>query len=65
MAPGQILRIPVVDGIIHTVQPHETVGEIADLYGVDAAAIAAFRPNNLRALQPCEGREVLVPGGLR
>ena len=55
--PSRLLTVPSIAArdLSTKVQSHETVGEIAEIYGVDAADIAAFRPNNLRALQPCAG----------
>ena len=52
------------EGIIHEVQLHETLAEIADLYDADVADIIAFEPNNLGDASTLrEGMTILVPGG--
>ncbi len=60
--PGQILKIPPVSGVIHTVKSGDTVSTIAQKYSVEADKIVAY--NKLPqdgALQV--GDEVIVPGG--
>ena len=60
--PGQILKIPPVSGVIHTVKAGDTVSTIAKKYAVEADQIVAY--NKLPqdgALQV--GEELIVPGG--
>jgi murein DD-endopeptidase MepM/ murein hydrolase activator NlpD len=62
---GQVLQVPSVAGIIHSVRVDETVSEIAALYEADAGEIVDFAPNAL-ASDPNllrEGSTILVPGG--
>ncbi|MCK9485846.1 MAG: peptidoglycan DD-metalloendopeptidase family protein [Dehalococcoidia bacterium] len=65
IAPGQVLQIPSVSGIIHSVRAGETVTEIAALYDADWRDIIGFEANGLRGdpndLRP--GALILVPGG--
>ena len=44
---GQVLRIPRVSGLPHTVAEGETVEALAERFGVDVAAIVAFSPNRI------------------
>lgn len=64
LAPGVVLQVPSVDGLIHSVRVDETVSEISARYDVEIAAIVGFAanglagdPDNLR-----EGTLILVPG---
>ena len=64
LAPGVVLQVPSVDGLIHSVRVDETVSGIAARYDVEVAAIVGFAanglagdPDNLR-----EGSLILVPG---
>lgn len=65
ISPGQLLQIPSVEGIIHSVRVDETVTQIATLYDADWRDIVEFRANNLSGdpnnIQP--GSLILVPGG--
>lgn len=61
---GQVLRIPRVAGVAHTVRKGETVADLAAHFGVGPEAILTFAPNGLGAdglLQP--GAELFIPGG--
>src|SRR5690606_38381292 len=65
LAPGTVIRVPHVEGILHTVETDETVTEIADRYQVEPRDILEFEPNGLGGdpnnLEP--GSTILVPGG--
>ncbi|RMD55159.1 MAG: LysM peptidoglycan-binding domain-containing protein, partial [Candidatus Thermofonsia bacterium] len=63
---GVELNILPVDGVLHDVQPGETVESIAQLYGVPVEDIIAYEPNNLEfpyRLYP--DTQILVPGAVR
>ena len=61
---GQILQIPVVEGIIHSVRLDETLSEIASLYEAEVDDIVAFAGNGLSNPDMLvEGSTILVPGG--
>lgn len=66
LAPGTLLELPSVDGILHRLRPGETLSEIASRYGVTAADVLGFAGNGLQApgTLPPEG-VILVPGGRR
>jgi LysM repeat protein len=63
ISPGQILKIPPVSGVIHTVVKNDTVSLIAKKYSVDADEIIAFnslpRSGDLRI-----GDDIIVPDGI-
>ncbi len=58
--PGQKLLILPVDGVLHTVKRGQNLQTIADLYTVDAAAIAS--QNKIRGGYLLAGQELIVPG---
>lgn len=63
--PGQLLQVPSLEGIIHSVRLGETLTEIADHYDAKVADIIAFPANDL-ANNPNrlpENGTILVPGG--
>ncbi len=65
--PGQKMVVPPVTGMLHITNPADTIGKIADLYGVDPKVIIGYKFNNLEGsdasttLKPLQ--EVMVPGG--
>jgi murein DD-endopeptidase MepM/ murein hydrolase activator NlpD len=62
IAPGQIIRIPPVTGIIHTVKQGDTISSIAKKYSADAAKILSFNDlNENTSLQL--GTDIVVPDG--
>ncbi|HEX2909721.1 MAG TPA: LysM peptidoglycan-binding domain-containing protein [Chloroflexia bacterium] len=67
VTPGQRLVVPPITGMLHITNPGDTVGKIADIYGVDPKTILSYKPNNLEGadasttLKPLQ--EVMVPGG--
>ena len=64
---GQKLVVPPVTGMLHITNPGDTVGKIAEIYGVDPKIILGYKFNNLdgadesTTLKPLQ--EVMVPGG--
>jgi LysM repeat protein len=63
---GVELIILPVDGVLHTVQPGETLESISEQYGIPAQDIIAYGPNNLEfpyRLYP--DTQILVPGAVR
>jgi murein DD-endopeptidase MepM/ murein hydrolase activator NlpD len=63
---GQMLRIPLSSGIIHTVFAAETLDQVASDYGVSAAAIRALGLNNIGDPSLLlVGQEIIVPGPSR
>lgn len=63
---GVELIILPVDGVLHTVQPGDTLESISGLYGIPAQDIIAYGPNNLEfpyRLYP--DTQILVPGAVR
>ncbi len=63
---GFELIILPIDGVLHDVQPGETVESVAALYGVSVDAIIGYAPNNLEfpyRLYP--QTQILVPGAVR
>ena len=60
IVPGQELRVPSGNGIVHPVEESQTVSVLAELYGVTTADVIsanpAIDPNNVIA-----GSELLIP----
>lgn len=67
LSVGDELRILPVDGVLHVVQPGETLSDLSDEYGVDMQQIVAYVGNGLAntADTLTVGRELVVPGGTR
>lgn len=62
IVPGLKLRIPLEDGIIHTVLVSETIPDVAQRYGVPASAIENLAINNITDPDLLLiGQELLVP----
>ena len=59
--PGQKLRVPVSNGIIHTAFVAESLAEVAAQYGVTVDEIQAVEVNNAGSFLSI-GQEVLIPG---
>lgn len=63
-APGTVLRVPSVEGVLHTVELGETLSDIAERYGVTMDAITGFASNGLSSgNNRAPGAVILVPGG--
>lgn len=61
----EIIILPI-DGVLHDVQPGDSLESVARLYGIPEADIIAYGPNNLEfpyRLHP--GTQILVPGAVR
>lgn len=65
--PGQVLKIPPVDGIVHTVKSGETVYTIAKKYSAEPQAIVDFPFNtftNDETFALAVGQELVIPNGV-
>lgn len=63
---GVELLILPIDGVLHTVQPGDTLEGLVERYGIPAEEIIAYEPNNLEfpyRLQP--ETQILIPGAVR
>lgn len=67
MEVGQVLRIPPIDGVLHTVKSGDTVAKIAKKYRVKAEDIVAYEPNGLASVDDALTADtvLIVPGGDR
>lgn len=68
LLPGQTLRIPPVSGIVHKVNPGDTVYSIAKKYKSDAQKIADFPANDFSDLDTfalAVGQIIYVPDGVQ
>ncbi len=65
LEPGQVLTIPPLSGVPHTVDWGQTIDSIADMYGVRAGNIVGYPPNSLKYPYDLDvGQEIFVPGGI-
>lgn len=65
---GQVLKIPPVTGIVHTVQQGETIQSIAQKYNTDPQNIINWPYNNfvdLNTFTLAPGQTLIVPNGVR
>jgi len=65
--PGQVLKIPPVDGIVHVVKSGETVYSVAKKYEADPQTIVDFPFNtftNDETFALAVGQTLVVPGGI-
>lgn len=63
---GQDLLILPIDGVLHDVQPGDTLESISSLYGIPVETIIGYGPNNLEfpyRLYP--ETQIMVPGAVR
>ena len=63
MQPGMELIILPLDGVLHDIQPGDTLESISEKYGIPVEDIIAYEPNNLEfpyRLYP--ETQILVPG---
>ncbi len=67
MEVGQVLHIPPVDGVLHTVEEGDTVADIAKAYDASADEIVAYAPNQLTGADAAlaVGAVIIVPNGER
>lgn len=67
LAPGAVLKVPPVDGVVHVAVGDSTIADIAALYKVEPSAIINSDANQLKGLDasmtPPSGMRVFVPGG--
>ncbi len=64
LALGDLLRVPMSDGIIYDVRPGDTLGDIASRFAVDVQAIIGFPGNNLTSADSiAENQTIFIPGG--
>jgi LysM repeat protein len=65
MQPGMELTILPIDGVLHDVQPGDTLESISEQYGIPVEDIIDYEPNNLEfpfRLYP--ETQILVPGAI-
>jgi murein DD-endopeptidase MepM/ murein hydrolase activator NlpD len=63
---GQKLRIPQYSGVVHTVLSSQTLGEIADRYGVTPESIMAVAANGIGDPNAISiGKELIIPNPTR
>lgn len=63
---GQELKIPPVDGLVHTVGEGESLDSIAEHYGVRKGNMIAYAGNDLREPYELEeGQDLFVPGAAK
>lgn len=66
LAPGSVLKIPPVDGVVHIAVGDSTIADIAGLYQVEPTVIINSDANQLKGLDPSmvppSGMSVFVPG---
>jgi len=60
LKPGDVLRVPPLDGVYYTVKPRETLGEIAKAHDSDIQKINAYNPIERNIIQV--GQEIFIPG---
>ncbi len=64
LKPGQVVMIPPVTGVVHTVASGETVDALASKYKIDASKIR--KQNGISATGGLvAGQTVIIPGGVR
>lgn len=63
---GQKLRIPLYSGVVHTVLSAQTLGEIADRYGVEPEDIIGVSANGISNANAISiGKELIIPNPTR
>jgi murein DD-endopeptidase MepM/ murein hydrolase activator NlpD len=63
LRPGQVLRIPPVNGIMHTVAKGDTVKKIADTYKANQGNIISFNKLSSEGGGLVAGARIMIPGG--
>ena len=59
---GQVLRIPLVDGVLYTAQEGDTVAVVASRFHADPAAVTTY--NGLATDELTLGQQVMIPNGV-
>ncbi|HEY7940608.1 MAG TPA: M23 family metallopeptidase [Candidatus Limnocylindrales bacterium] len=59
---GQVLRIPLVDGVLYTAQEGDTVTAVAARFHADPAAVTSY--NSLATGELTLGQQVMIPNGV-
>ncbi len=60
----EVLTIPPMDGVLHTVATGDTLESLANRYQVDVSTIVGWAPNNLARGEDLKvGREIMIPNG--
>lgn len=65
--PGDVIHIPPVTGVVHTVQSGETIYSIAKKYNISAQAIVDYPFNNFtndETFSLAIGQQLIVPDGI-
>jgi murein DD-endopeptidase MepM/ murein hydrolase activator NlpD len=67
LSVGDELRILPVDGVLHVVEPGETLSSLADDFNVELQAIVGYTGNSLdnEAAGLSVGKELVIPGGTK
>lgn len=63
--PGNILKIPPANGVMHTVKKGDTVLKIAKLYGAKSEEIISFNKLKANGTGLIIGERIMVPGGIK
>ena len=61
LTPGTTLKIPSINGVVHTVQSGETPQSLATKYQSDASRITTYNDAELSGLQV--GQQIIIPDG--
>lgn len=59
---GQVLRIPLVDGVLYTAQEGDTVAAVAARFHADPAVVTTY--NGLTTGELTLGQQVMIPNGV-
>ena len=59
---GQVLRIPLVDGVLYTAQEGDSVAAVAARFHADPAAVVTY--NGLATDELTLGQQVMIPNGV-
>lgn len=63
--PGNILKIPPTNGVMHAVKKGDTVLRIAKLYGAKSEEIISFNKLKANGAGLIVGERIMVPGGVK
>ncbi|HVI69092.1 MAG TPA: LysM peptidoglycan-binding domain-containing protein [Magnetospirillaceae bacterium] len=62
LAPGKVLQIPGVTGVVYTVKAGDTAATLATKYKADAERILSYNDLEVSGLQP--GQRIVIPDGI-